>query len=61
MLHLDIDSWQESWARQEAAGAYNSIQYAEIKDKVECINGTAVTDKDTFRCKNVSQVVVLLG
>jgi hypothetical protein len=33
---------------------YKSAQYAEIKDKVECVNGTAVTANDVFRCKNVS-------
>jgi choice-of-anchor B domain-containing protein len=44
---------KESWARQEAAGMYNSAQYAEIKDKVECLNGTAVTGNDVFQCKNI--------
>jgi hypothetical protein len=33
---------------------YDSLQYAEIKGKVECLNGTAVTGGDVFRCKNVS-------
>jgi hypothetical protein len=46
--------YQESWARQEAAGMYNSAQYAEIKDKVECMNGTAVAGPDVFQCNNVS-------
>ncbi|KAA8627598.1 hypothetical protein PtrSN002B_007754 [Pyrenophora tritici-repentis] len=45
---------KESWARQEAAGMYKSAQYAEIKDKVECVNGTAITGNDVFRCQNVS-------
>ncbi|CAO2654961.1 Nn.00g116940.m01.CDS01 [Neocucurbitaria sp. VM-36] len=47
---------KESWARQEAAGAYNSAQYAEIKDKVECINGTAISGTDTFRCSNIDLI-----
>jgi hypothetical protein len=38
----------EHWAIQEAAGAYN-----EVKDKVECLNGTAVTGTDTFKCSNL--------
>lgn len=45
---------QETWSRQEAAGKYDSAQYAEIKDFVPCSNGTATYGKDTFRCKNVS-------
>ncbi|KAI4670835.1 uncharacterized protein J4E88_009587 [Alternaria novae-zelandiae] len=44
---------KESWARQEAAGMYNSAQYAEIKDKVECMNGTAIAGQDVFRCQNI--------
>ncbi|KAL5117866.1 hypothetical protein ACEQ8H_004184 [Pleosporales sp. CAS-2024a] len=43
----------ERWAIQEAAGAYKSEQYKEVKEKVECLNGTAVTDTDTFRCSNL--------
>jgi hypothetical protein len=46
----------EHWAIQEAAGAYNSAQYKEIKDKVECLNGTAVTSTDTFRCSNIDLI-----
>lgn len=45
---------QEHWAIQEANGVYNSMQYAEVKEKVQCLNGTAVTATDTFRCSNVS-------
>ncbi|CBX93901.1 hypothetical protein IAQ61_003776 [Plenodomus lingam] len=44
---------KESWARQEAMGAYNSAQYPEIKDKVECINGTATAGADVFKCSNI--------
>ncbi|KAH7561514.1 hypothetical protein BM1_02618 [Bipolaris maydis] len=44
---------KESWAKQEAAGMYNSAQFAEVKNKVECINGTAITDTDVFKCKNI--------
>lgn len=44
---------QEHWAIQEAAGAYNSAQYREVKEKVECLNGTATTGTDTFRCSNL--------
>jgi hypothetical protein len=33
---------------------YNSAQYAEIKDKVECMNGTAIAGQDVFRCSKVS-------
>jgi len=44
---------KEHWAIQEAAGAYNSVQYAEVKEKVECVNGTAKTATDTFRCSNL--------
>ena len=33
---------------------YNSAQFAEIKGKVECINGTAISGKDVFQCNNVS-------
>jgi hypothetical protein len=43
----------EHWAIQEAAGAYRSEQYREVKDKVECINGTAITSTDTFKCSNL--------
>lgn len=43
----------ESWAKKEAAGAYNSAQYAEVAEKVECRNGTAITADDTFRCSNI--------
>lgn len=53
-----INTYQESWARQEAAGMYNSAQYAEIKDKVECMNGTAIAGQDTFRCQNVSSCTI---
>lgn len=49
-----VNHEQESWARQEAAGMYNSAQYAEIKDKVECVNGTAIAGTDVFKCSNVS-------
>lgn len=53
-----INPCQESWARQEAAGMYNSAQYAEIKDKVECMNGTAIAGQDVFRCQNVSPCTI---
>lgn len=35
---------------------YASEQYREVADVVECVNGTAITDSDTFRCNNVSNV-----
>ncbi|KAF2179488.1 hypothetical protein K469DRAFT_595703 [Zopfia rhizophila CBS 207.26] len=44
---------EETFARQEAAGKYDSSQYAEIKGLVECVNGTAKTSTDTFRCNNI--------
>lgn len=40
---------------------YNSAQFAEVKNKVECINGTAITDTDVFKCKNVSENSPLAG
>jgi len=43
----------EAWALQEEAGAYISSQYAEVKEKVACVNGTAKTATDTFKCKNI--------
>ncbi|KAF2263298.1 hypothetical protein CC78DRAFT_554079 [Lojkania enalia] len=43
----------ESWAKHEQAGAYESSKYAEIADFVECVNGTAITASDTFKCKNI--------
>ncbi|KAF2129667.1 hypothetical protein P153DRAFT_316861 [Dothidotthia symphoricarpi CBS 119687] len=43
----------ETFARQEAAGAYASSQYREVADVVQCVNGTAITDTDTFKCKNI--------
>jgi hypothetical protein len=61
MFGLEINVLQESWARQEAAGMYNSAQYAEIKDKVECVNGTAIAGNDIFRCSNVSSASVSWG
>ncbi|KAF2645194.1 hypothetical protein P280DRAFT_495159 [Massarina eburnea CBS 473.64] len=44
---------QETFARQEAVGAYDSKQYAEIAEHVECINGTAISGSDSFRCNNI--------
>ncbi|KAF1993512.1 hypothetical protein P154DRAFT_449993 [Amniculicola lignicola CBS 123094] len=44
---------QETWARLEAQGVYESSQYAEIAAIAECNNGTAVSGADTFRCKNI--------
>jgi len=44
---------KEHWAIQEAAGVYASAQYSEIKEKVACVNGTAKTGTDTFRCSNI--------
>ncbi|KAF2010234.1 hypothetical protein BU24DRAFT_437022 [Aaosphaeria arxii CBS 175.79] len=43
----------ESWTKHEAAGAYESSQYAKVEDFVACSNGTAVTSTDTFRCSNI--------
>ncbi|KAF2647752.1 hypothetical protein K491DRAFT_614075 [Lophiostoma macrostomum CBS 122681] len=44
---------QETWARLEAQGVYESSQYAEIAAVAECANGTAVVGSDIFRCKNI--------
>jgi len=44
---------QETWARQEAAGAYKSEQYAEIADFIPCENGTVTSGADTFKCSNI--------
>ena len=49
---------QEIWAGHEAAGAYESSQYAEVADFSQCVNGTVVTGSDTFRCNNVSTQLV---
>ena len=44
---------QETFARQRAAGKYESAQYAAITEPVKCSNGTAISGKDSFNCKNV--------
>ncbi|CAI6332602.1 unnamed protein product [Periconia digitata] len=44
---------EETFARQEAAGAYESSQYAEIADVVTCSNGTAEVGSDSFKCSNI--------
>ncbi|KAL6710360.1 hypothetical protein ACN47E_009306 [Coniothyrium glycines] len=44
---------KESWAKHEAAGVYASAQYAEVKAKVTCTNGVAVSGADRFKCSNI--------
>ncbi|KAF2738949.1 hypothetical protein EJ04DRAFT_573394 [Polyplosphaeria fusca] len=44
---------EESWGNRRAAGKYDSAQYPEIKEFTECVNGTAVTAKETYRCNNL--------
>ncbi|KAF2277360.1 uncharacterized protein EI97DRAFT_288958 [Westerdykella ornata] len=52
LSELGTNASQETFARQRAAGKYESSQYAEL-DFIPCTNGTAVSDKDTFRCNNI--------
>jgi hypothetical protein len=48
---------QEFWSEQRALGVYESIQYQEVSERIQCLNGIATVvegdPKQTFRCSNV--------
>jgi hypothetical protein len=63
MMERILSAKQEFWSEQRALGVYESAQYQEVSEKIQCLNGLATVvegdPKQTFRCINVGVLTQL--